>query len=110
MQISLGVVDLKNSPYFISDSVNAIKIGPRSQENELPSDNCHWRDPIRKFLPPVKHSVQSEPQAAASPRHRPRNGIIKPLLSSTNRTLLVTKQHKMILNIISERTPFNYSS
>lgn len=33
-------------------------MGPRSQERELPTDNCHCRDPIKKFLPPVKHNIE----------------------------------------------------
>lgn len=26
-------------------------MGPRSQERELPEDNCHCGDPIKKFFP-----------------------------------------------------------
>lgn len=33
-------------------------MGPRSQERELPADNCHCLDPIKKFLRPLTHRIE----------------------------------------------------
>lgn len=35
-------------------------MGPRLQEGELPADNCDCRDPIKKFLLPVKHNIEGK--------------------------------------------------
>lgn len=56
-------------------------MGPCSQERELPVDNCHCWDPIKKSLPtPPPHSLAwnyERTLAITSLHYKPHNGIIK---------------------------------